>query len=92
MNLLEDTQILTNADLLTAIGACRDAMPETAARVNDAIADPLAVPAYVRESVSLLVSQRNELLQALKDIAEESTDPGAFACARAAIAKAGGEA
>lgn len=70
-------------ELLTAIGACRDAMPETAVRVNDAIADPLAVPDYVRESVSLLVSQREELLAALKlaeaalsDIGDADREPG----------------
>lgn len=35
-----------------------------------------------------LMDTRDELLQALIDIAEESTDPGAVECAREAIAKA----
>ena len=36
-----------------------------------------------------LVRQRDDLLSALREIAETSTDPGAVACASAAIAKVG---
>lgn len=93
-------------ELLAAIGACRDAMPETAVRVNDAIADPLSVPDYVRESVSLLVAQREELLAAVNGLlayfesgnsvpvsqATIKANSAEVLAARAAIAKAGGEA
>ena len=92
-------------ELLAAIGACRDAMPETAAQVNDAIADPLAVTDYVRASVSLLVAQRDELLAALNGLlayfesgnsvlvsqATIKANSAEVLAARAAIAKAGGE-
>ena len=61
-------------NLLTAIGECRDAMPSTSARVNDAIADPLAVPDYVRASVAHLTAQRDELLAALKSLMEMLDD------------------
>ena len=55
-------------ELLTALGACRDAMHTTVANVSEAIGHPLSVPAYVRESVSLLTAQRDELLEALKSV------------------------
>lgn len=66
-------------ELMTAIGACRDAMPETAVQVNDAIAYPLAVPDYVRASVSLLVAQRDELLEALTEIKNRIEDHPMYA-------------
>ena len=53
--------------LLTAIGECRDAMPSTSVRVNDAIADPLAVPDYVRACVAVHTELLNECKATLKE-------------------------
>ena len=56
-------------ELVTALGECWDAMPPSAIAIGKAIGFPTSVPAYVRESVSLLTAQRDELLVALKDAA-----------------------
>lgn len=83
-------------EFLTALGDCRDAMPDTTANINEAIAFPTSVPAYVRESVSLLAAQRDELLEALKRIDSMCEKPIRYSsiavqeAARAAIAEAEG--
>lgn len=86
-------------ELITALAACRDAMPPSSVDISEAVGYPTSVSAYVSESVALLVAQRDELLEALKHIegvamADEWRDlPEIAKHARAAIAKAeGGEA
>lgn len=57
-----------NDALIGALAECRDAMPETVAvRVNDAIADPLAVPGYVLASVTHLRAQRDHFMALAQD-------------------------
>jgi hypothetical protein len=89
-----DRVVRERDELLTALGDCRDAMPDTTANINEAIAFPTSVPAYVRESVSLLVAQRDELLAVLKAILADGLHcdvvPHLHEKARAAIAKAEG--
>ena len=46
-------------------------------------------PLVLLSDAQKVVGQRDDLLSALREIAETSTDPGAVACASAAIAKVG---